>query len=139
MVQKTHNQKPASQRSNRTQSPRNVIIVYEQPKVIVVRHYTKTIVPEVNPAEYRKQYDRVLLDTSTLLALTRRLNIQENLVRINIHSLFSFSFGLFQIDHTSTSSINQTKKKNSVWLTSRSNCEENEHSYVHIFRSYSRI
>ncbi len=82
MVQITHKEKPASQRHGRTSvaSPKTVIIVYDQPKVFVVRHYTKTIIPQVDPKEYEKQFDRVLLDTSTLLALTRRLNIHENLV-----------------------------------------------------------
>jgi len=82
MVQIIHNQKSVPQRYGRTstESPKTVIIVYDQPKVVVVRHYTKTFIPEVNPTEYEKQYNGVLLDTSTLLALTRRLNIQENLV-----------------------------------------------------------
>jgi len=82
MVQTTYNQKPVPQRYRHkpTAPSQTFIIVYDQPKVVVVRHYIKTIIPEVNPTEYEKQYDRVLLDTSTLLALTRRLNIQESLV-----------------------------------------------------------
>jgi hypothetical protein len=109
MVQTKHNQKSASQRSTRTPSPRNVIIVYEQPKVIVVRHYTKTIIPEVNPAEYRKQFDRILLDTSTLLALARRLNIQENLVRNII--LFSY-FLLLLLSHLNRLHLHKLDKSN---------------------------
>jgi hypothetical protein len=82
MVQTTYNEKPVPQRyRHRHVAPsQTVIIVYDQPKVFVVRRYIKTIIPQVDPIEYEKQYDRVLLDTSTLLALTRRLNIQENLV-----------------------------------------------------------
>ncbi len=63
-----------------TQKPRTVIIIYDQPKVVVVRHYTRTVVRRVNPDEYRRQYDHVLLDTATLLEWTKRLNIQENMV-----------------------------------------------------------
>jgi len=82
MVQLTYNEKPVAQRYRRTPpaSLKTVIVVYDQPQVVVVRHYTKTIIPQVDPKEYEKQFDRVLLDTSTLLALTRRLNIHENLV-----------------------------------------------------------
>jgi hypothetical protein len=82
MVQITYNEKPVAQRYGRTPavSLKTVIIVYDQPRVVVVRHYTKTIILQVDPNEYEKQFDRVLLDTSTLLALTRRLNIDENLV-----------------------------------------------------------
>ena len=61
--------------------PRTVVIAYEQPKVVVVRHYTKTIVPHVNPEDYQRRYGHVLLDTSSLLAMTRRLNIRESEVR----------------------------------------------------------
>jgi hypothetical protein len=111
MVQTKHNQKSASQRSTRTPSPRNVIIVYEQPKVIVVRHYTKTIIPEVNPAEYRKQFDRILLDTSTLLALARRLNIQENLVR-NIILFSHFLFLFLLLFHLNRLHLHKLDKSN---------------------------
>ena len=82
MVQTNYNAKTTPRPSERSLvvAPRTVIIVYEQPKVHVVRHYTKTLIPQVNPIEYEKKYGRVLLDTSTLLALTRRLNIQDNQV-----------------------------------------------------------
>lgn len=82
MVQIKRNEKPVPQRYGHTSavSPNTVIIVYDEPNVFVVRRYTKTFVREVNPSEYEKKYNGVLLDTSTLLALTRRLNIQENLV-----------------------------------------------------------
>ncbi len=100
MVQTQYNQKPAPQRYTRKPAApppptRKIIIVYEQPKVIVVRHYTKTIIPEVNPAEYRKKFDGVLLDTSTLLELTRRLNIQENLVKEKRHPILSLILSFF--------------------------------------------
>jgi hypothetical protein len=84
MVQSTINDRSIAQRYGRTPEilpkPKTVIIVYDQPKVVIVRRYTKTIVSHVNPVEYQRQYNHVLLDTSTLLALTRRLNIQEHLV-----------------------------------------------------------
>jgi len=82
MVQLTYNEKPVPQRYGRTPtvSSKTVIVVYDQLQVVVVRHYTKTIILQVDPNEYQKQFGRVLLDTSTLLALTRRLNIHENLV-----------------------------------------------------------
>ena len=84
MVQTMNNGKSVPQHYERPSAvvpkPQTVIIVYDQPKVVVVRHYTRTIIPHVNPEEYSKKFNNVLLDTSTLLALTRRLNIQENLV-----------------------------------------------------------
>jgi hypothetical protein len=99
MVQTHYNQKPAPQRYTRKPAAapptKKIIIVYEQPKVIVVRRYTKTIIPEVDPAEYRKKFDGVLLDTSTLLELTRRLNIQENLVKEKRHPILSLILSLF--------------------------------------------
>jgi hypothetical protein len=73
-----------------TPKPQTVIIIYDQPKVVIVRRYTRTIIPRVNPDEYRKQFDRVLLDTAALLELTRRLNIQDNMV--NIIHFFSFIY-----------------------------------------------
>lgn len=72
--------KDKRKRSTGEPSPKNVVIIYDQPKVIVQRHYTKTFIPEVNPDDYEKRFGRVLLDTSTLLALIRRLNIEENQV-----------------------------------------------------------
>lgn len=69
------------QRTATAAQPRTVVIAYEQPKVVVVRQYSKTIVPHVNPEDYRRRFNAVLLDTSTLLALTRRLNIQDSEVR----------------------------------------------------------
>lgn len=60
--------------------PRTIIIVYDPPKVTVVHRYTRTLVHRVDPDEYRQRFDRVLLDTATLLELTKRLNIQECMV-----------------------------------------------------------
>lgn len=60
---------------------RTLVIAYEQPKVVVVRNFTRTFVPHVNPDDYRRRFDSVLLDTSALLALTRRLNIQDSEVK----------------------------------------------------------
>jgi len=95
-----------------TPKPQTVIIVYEQPKVIVVRQYTRTIIPRVNPDEYCKQYDRVLLDTSTLLELTRRLNIQDNMVNINISFfLFDVFKRFFFIDYTTADELVQLNMK----------------------------
>ncbi len=108
MVQTTYNEKPAPQRYRRTSRvpPKTVIVVYDQPKVYVVRYYTKTIIPEVNPREYEQQFDGFLFDTSTLLALARRLNIQENLVwSTKKKYLKNFSFLIF-LDYTSKISIN---------------------------------
>ncbi len=65
-----------------TSKPKTVIIVYDQPKVVVVRRYTRTVVRRVNPDEYRQRFDHVLLDTATLLELTKRLNIQESMVNL---------------------------------------------------------
>lgn len=65
-----------------TPRPQTIIIVYEQPQVNVVRHYSRTVVRRVNPDEYQRRYNHVLLDTSALLELTRRLNIQESMVNI---------------------------------------------------------
>lgn len=84
MVQTKDNQRLIPQRYERIPTvvpkPRTVIVVYDQPEVVIVRRYTKTIIPYVNPEEYTRKFNDVLLDTQTLLALTRRLNIQENLV-----------------------------------------------------------
>jgi hypothetical protein len=60
---------------------RTVMIVYDQPKVVVVRRYSRAIIPQVNPDDYRRKFDGVLLDTSALLAMTRRLNIRDSEVR----------------------------------------------------------
>jgi hypothetical protein len=59
---------------------KTVIIVYDQPKVVVVRRYTRTVIRRVDPDEYRQRFDHVLLDTPTLMELIRRLNIQESMV-----------------------------------------------------------
>ena len=68
-----------------TRTPtRTIIVVYEQPKVNVVRHYSKALIPQVNPRDYERQYGEVLLDTSALLNKTRRLNIRDSFVRMNI-------------------------------------------------------
>jgi hypothetical protein len=63
-----------------TSKPQTVIIVYDQPKVVIVRRYTRHIIHHVNPDEYRQRFDHVLLDTAALLELARRLNIQESMV-----------------------------------------------------------
>ncbi|CAF0857763.1 unnamed protein product [Rotaria sordida] len=59
---------------------KTVIIQYDPPKVVVVRRYTRTVIHSVDPDQYNKQFDSVLLDTETLLEWTRRLNIQENMI-----------------------------------------------------------
>ena len=59
-----------------------MFVVYEQPKVVVVRRFSKAIIPHVNPEEYQNRFSQVLLDTSALLALTRRLNIQDSQVKL---------------------------------------------------------
>lgn len=77
-----------------TIKPKTVIIVYDQPKVNVVRHYTRTLVRRVDPDEYSRRFDHVLLDTATLLELTRRLNIQDHMVNsieISLNRFFSSS------------------------------------------------
>lgn len=66
--------------SNSSTKAKTVMILYDQPQVFIVRRYTKSIVRHVNPEEYQRKYDQTLLDTSTLLELTRRLNIDENAV-----------------------------------------------------------
>ncbi|CAF0725269.1 unnamed protein product [Adineta ricciae] len=79
MVVTMNNSKPNPQRTQEGyHRPPTVIIVYDQPKVVVERHYTKTFVPHVNPVEYEHRFSNVLLDTSTLLDLVRRLNIRED-------------------------------------------------------------
>ena len=75
-------------------SPKNIVIVYEQPTVVVQRHYTKTFIPEVNPDDYEKKFGRVLLDTSALLALIRRLNIEEDQVKSMRIFQFDMSFSV---------------------------------------------
>ncbi|CAF1551325.1 unnamed protein product [Rotaria sp. Silwood1] len=60
--------------------PKTTIIVYDQPKVVVVRRYTRTIIPSVDPDQYKRQFNQVLLDTPTLIEWTRRLNIEENII-----------------------------------------------------------
>lgn len=86
-------------------SPKNIVIIYEQPTVVVQRHYTKTLVPEVNPDDYEKKFGRVLLDTSTLLALIRRLNIEED--QVGSMRTDRIGYSMFHLDYTSKSSINQ--------------------------------
>jgi len=91
-----------------TPKPQTVIIVYDQPKVFVVRRYTRTIIPRVNPDEYRRRFDHVLLDTATLLELTRRLNIQESMVKnLKIRN----HFFVFSIDYTTKNKLNKSNKK----------------------------
>ncbi|UJR33745.1 hypothetical protein I4U23_021172 [Adineta vaga] len=81
MVQTMNHPKQMPQQSQEVHhKPQTIIIVYEQPKVNVVRQYTKTFVPHVNPVEYEKRFSNVLLDTATLLDFVRRLNIQEDLI-----------------------------------------------------------
>ncbi len=83
----------------KTSKPRTIIIVYDQPKVIIVRRYTRTVVRRVNPDEYRQRFDQVLLDTATLLELTRRLNIEESMVK-KIYSIsFVYKFNFFRLHH----------------------------------------
>lgn len=60
--------------------PKTIIVVYEQPKVTIVRKYTRNFIRHVNPDEYRQRYEHVLLDTSTLLEITQRLNIQQSMI-----------------------------------------------------------
>ena len=86
-------------------SPKNIVIIYEQPTVVIQRHYTKTLVPEVNPDDYEKKFGRVLLDTSTLLALIRRLNIEEDQVGSMRNDRIGYS--MFHLDYTTKTSINQ--------------------------------
>jgi len=81
-----------------TPKPQTVIIVYDQPQVFVVRRYTRTIVRHVNPDEYRLRFDHVLLDTATLLELTRRLNIQESMVK-NLKIRNHFFLFLYRLHH----------------------------------------
>lgn len=86
--------------------PQTIIVVYEQPQVTVVRHYTKTFVPHVNPVDYEKKFNHVLLDTSTLLDLVRRLNIQEDLVRMPTATLGSVPFAVRSaLDYTADDAI----------------------------------
>ncbi|CAF3109541.1 unnamed protein product [Rotaria socialis] len=65
-----------------SQKPQTIIVVYDQPKVSVMRRYTRTIVTLINPDEYQNQFDTILLDTSALLDLARRLNIEENMITL---------------------------------------------------------
>ena len=88
VVQTMNNKNNIPQYYDYTPKPQTVIIVYDQPKVVVVRRFTRTIIPRVNPDEYCRQFDRVLLDTAALLRLTRSLNIQDNMVNI----IYFFSF-----------------------------------------------
>lgn len=89
MMDKSNTARHYEHASRNLRKPKTVIIVYDPPKVVVVRHFTKTIISSVDPDEYRKKFDRVLLDTSTLLAWARRLNIQENLVKMRKKFVFS--------------------------------------------------
>ena len=72
--------------------PRTLVIAYEQPKVVVVRNVTRTIVPHVNPNDYQRRFDSVLLDTPTLLAITRRLNIRDGDVSEEKNITFKTNF-----------------------------------------------
>lgn len=80
-----------SRRQLRSQ-PRTIIIVYDQPQVNVVRRYTRTLVHRVDPDEYQQRFDRVLLDTATLLEFIKRLNIQECMVNLILFLLFLNDF-----------------------------------------------
>lgn len=122
MVRTSYEQKPLVRRyADATRVPnRTIIIVYEQPKVNVVRHYSKTVVPEVNPRNYERQYEHVLLDTPALLALTRRLNIRDSFVRLSKYFyLLTFSCS-FLIDRTTKISLNQSNKN----ISKRTNSNE---------------
>jgi len=97
-----------------TTKPQTIIIVYDQPKVFVVRHYTRTIIRHVNPDDYRSRYDHVLLDTAALLELTRRLNIQESMVNIikTINHFFFYNLNFSRLHHQNT--YNKLNKKNKI-------------------------
>lgn len=59
---------------------KTVMIIYDEPKIVVVRQYTRSFIPRVDPKAYNEKYENTLLDTATLLAITQRLNIDENAV-----------------------------------------------------------
>ncbi|CAF0955278.1 unnamed protein product [Rotaria magnacalcarata] len=82
MMDKCNSHQPYEHVPRVSQKPQTIIVVYDQPKVIVVRRYTRTIVTLTNPDEYQNQFDTVLLDTSALLDLARRLNIEENMITL---------------------------------------------------------
>ena len=95
MSNKTRTLQPYYPSQKASPKQQTLIIVYEQPKVVVVRHYTRTLIPQVNPDEYRRKFDRVLLDTTTLLDLTRRLNIEENMVNKKLFLIYIYLLNLF--------------------------------------------
>jgi hypothetical protein len=104
-------------RQYKTSKPRTIIIVYDQPKIIIVRRYTRTVVRRVNPDEYRQRFDQVLLDTATLLELTRRLNIEESMVKKSTRYLLFINS--ISLDYTTKTTINEVKKnKKDRWSTS---------------------
>ncbi|CAF4174902.1 unnamed protein product [Rotaria sp. Silwood2] len=70
------------QHQNFYENQKTTVIVYDQPKVVIVRRYTRTIVPSVDPDQYKKQYDDVLLDAPTLMKWIRCLKIEENMINL---------------------------------------------------------
>ena len=101
--------------------PRTVIIVYDQPRVLVVRRYTRTVVRRVNPDEYREKFHQVLLDTATLLELTRRLNIEESMVRVS-HRSSSLRSLRFALDHPTEIPVNEGRRRRDRRSTSEWDC-----------------
>jgi hypothetical protein len=73
------------------QRRRRVKVIYEQPKMIIVRRYMTTFIPHTNPDQYRKQHNKALLETHTLLEWCRRLKIPERLVN-RIKNTIDFYF-----------------------------------------------
>ena len=95
-------------------TPKPVFVVYDQPKVVVVRRFSKAIIPHVNPEEYQHRFSQVLLDTSALLALTRRLNIQDSqvgLISLDTHCVragqTTHCSSRVSLDHTTDRSLQQ--------------------------------
>jgi hypothetical protein len=60
--------------------PSTTLIIYDAPQIAVVPHYSKTVVPNVDPIEYSNRYGDDLLDFSAILDWCRRLNIPEHVV-----------------------------------------------------------
>ena len=94
-----------------TLKPKTVIIVYDQPKVTVVRRYTRTVIRRVNPDEYRQKFDHVLLDTATLLEIAKRLNIQESMVNNHIINFFSSPLDFSSLHHRKCNKLNQDRRE----------------------------
>ncbi|CAF3901967.1 unnamed protein product, partial [Adineta steineri] len=61
--------------SEYTSQPQSLIIIYDPPEIMVVRDFSRILIPCVDPVEYYNEYCEDLLETDALLNYCLRLGI----------------------------------------------------------------